>query len=1006
MAVALVILSFTCAGFLAVFVPVKRVRTSVPHLAIVLWLVGHNLIHAINAAVWAGNVDIHVPVWCDIVTKVLLGIKVALPGAFVCIASQLELTSSQRKASMDKRVLRNRMIFELFLCYVFPILYMLLHFVIQDRRFDLVKDYGCSASSHPSTLAFLITWLPPLIICSIALILSGVSIHNSGRVVGVSLNTHLETRSTLTASQFNRQLSTCMIMAGALALISLATLFSVHSFESWTSWSSVHALITKIEIVKSASDIKNVQFAWWSMFGVSVLYIILSYVIGEEGREVYRWIGEQVKRKRELPRVVLPLHFKQKQSPPEMISRSSSLTKSHLRPLTIELKSGWDDILEDKESKRKGFREDTKSPSPTFSPTHSTQPGADDQSLLDEKIRPDSPLIPCVSPATRAITEDDQMFMESTISYLSSPTAKTLGIVPPLQVPPAAKSSPPHLAVEIPPKPTSSPAPKPKSILKSPRSPPSKPVPTDINEPIGSVFDTTWPVPPISPVPTMAFSSKHAPRARSRSHSPGSAEEEMIGYASHPTINLPYRRISMTYPNAIFSAFAFIGFLMCSIPFPWHLEAWNTGTCLYMAWTGLSCLNQFVNSIIWNRNAINWSPTWCDISSRFIVGSAVAIPAASLCINRRLYHISSVRSVTISKAEKRRDVMVDLSIGLGIPLLEMILQYIVQGHRFNIFEDVGCYPFTYNTWPAYILVFCPPVAIGVVSAVYAILSIIQFNKSRSQFNDLLSGHNNLTSSRYVRLMCLAGIEVLCTVPIGSYALYLNAGHGGIRPWISWADTHYAFSRVDQFPAVLWRTNRVSESSIELTRWLVIVCAFIFFGFFGFADEARKNYRSYMQSVAKRVGISTASFGNSSGVFSSTGSKVIGSNGKVRPVLPTFVHQDFLRRHDSLDSFTDISSASIRDVSGFLNEKGDAEKQEAFNPILSYGGLTLSDVGGTLNDCNAPPYSPAPSLGASSASSLTKPEPARTRSSSIASTPSSQVPVLSEPKPKSNTPDIV
>ncbi|KAH9476719.1 Pheromone B alpha 3 receptor [Psilocybe cubensis] len=447
---------------------------------------------------------------------------------------------------------------------------------------------------------------------------------------------------------------------------------------------------------------------------------------------------------------------------------------------------------------------------------------------------------------------------------------------------------------------------------------------------------------------------------------------------------------------------------MCSIPLPWHLEAWNTGTCLYMVWTGLSCLNQFVNSVVWNDNAINWSPTWCDISSRFIVGSAVAIPAASLCINRRLYHISSVRSVTISKAEKRRDVMVDLSIGLGIPLVEMILQYIVQGHRFNIYENVGCYPFTYNTWPAYVLVYCPPIVIGIISGIYAILSIIQFNKSRSQFNDLLSGHSNLTSSRYVRLMCLAGVEVLCTVPIGVYALSLNI-RTGIQPWISWADTHYAFSRVDQFPAVLWRSTSVGESSLELSRWLVVVCAIVFFAFFGFADEAKKNYRSYMQSVAKRVGISTGSFGSSSGAFSSTGSKskVMGSNGKVRPVLPTFVHQDFLRRHDSIDSFTDVSSASLRDVSGHLNEKGDPEKQEEFNPTLSYSGLTLSDVGGTLNDCSAPPYSPAPSLGASSsASSLTVPEPARTRSNSNASTPSSQVPILSDSKSKSNTPDIV
>ena len=95
-----------------------------------------------------------------------------------------------------------------------------------------------------------------------------------------------------------------------------------------------------------------------------------------------------------------------------------------------------------------------------------------------------------------------------------------------------------------------------------------------------------------------------------------------------------------------------------------------------MVWTGLACLNQFINSIVWNNNAINWAPVWCDISSKFIVGTAVAIPAASLCINRRLYIMASVKSATptVTKAEKRRQIMVDLAIGLGLPIMEMILR--------------------------------------------------------------------------------------------------------------------------------------------------------------------------------------------------------------------------------------------------------------------------------------------------------------------------------------------
>ncbi|KAF9468427.1 pheromone receptor [Collybia nuda] len=326
-------------------------------------------------------------------------------------------------------------------------------------------------------------------------------------------------------------------------------------------------------------------------------------------------------------------------------------------------------------------------------------------------------------------------------------------------------------------------------------------------------------------------------------------------------------------PNYVFSIFAFTGFLMCCIPFPWHLQAWNTGTCLYMAWTGLSCLNLFINSVVWNTTAINYAPVWCDISAKFIVGVAVAIPASSLCINRRLYHIASVRSVTITHAEKRRGIMVDLAIGLGIPIMEMILQYIPQGHRFNIFGEVGCFPFTYNTPVAVVIVMVPPIVIGLISAVYSILAIRAFNKSRSQFKELMSSNKNLNTNRYIRLMCLAGIETLLTVPLGCYALYRNILVGQIQPWRGWEDTHLGFSRVDQIPAILWRMNPDLQGNLEMGRWMSVVCAFIFFFFFGFAEEARKNYRSVVQSVAKRVGVSSGSF--SSGMFSSSGYVVLG-----------------------------------------------------------------------------------------------------------------------------------
>jgi len=62
------ILSFICAILPLSFVPSRRVRENVSHLAFIIWLFVCNVIHGVNTTLWAGNVNIHIPVWCDLGT--------------------------------------------------------------------------------------------------------------------------------------------------------------------------------------------------------------------------------------------------------------------------------------------------------------------------------------------------------------------------------------------------------------------------------------------------------------------------------------------------------------------------------------------------------------------------------------------------------------------------------------------------------------------------------------------------------------------------------------------------------------------------------------------------------------------------------------------------------------------------------------------------------------------------------------------------------------------------
>ncbi|KAK0460303.1 pheromone A receptor-domain-containing protein [Armillaria novae-zelandiae] len=296
-----------------------------------------------------------------------------------------------------------------------------------------------------------------------------------------------------------------------------------------------------------------------------------------------------------------------------------------------------------------------------------------------------------------------------------------------------------------------------------------------------------------------------------------------------------------SYPA--FPILAFIALVLVLVPLPWHLQAWNSGTCLFMIWTALALLNVFVNSIVWHNNVTDWAPVWCDISTRINIAASVAIPAASLCISRRLYKISACQTVTVTREDKRRDIIVDLLIGVGLPLLELPLHYIVNGHRYDILEDAGCTVATYNTVPAYPLVFVWPLVICFVSSIFCLFTIRSFLRRRLQFNQFLSSNSSLTANRYFRLMALASIELLVNIPVSTYGLYININRTEIHPWVSWANTHYGWYIIDKYPALLWRMNPYTVVAVELSRWSTVFVAFVFFAFFGFSDEARKHYKA-------------------------------------------------------------------------------------------------------------------------------------------------------------------
>ncbi|TDL26971.1 fungal pheromone STE3G-protein-coupled receptor [Rickenella mellea] len=305
-----------------------------------------------------------------------------------------------------------------------------------------------------------------------------------------------------------------------------------------------------------------------------------------------------------------------------------------------------------------------------------------------------------------------------------------------------------------------------------------------------------------------------------------------------------------------FSIFAFLGLIAALLPLTWlRVTHHHVGVFIYMFWLALACLNQFINSIIWRDNAINWAPVWCDISYRLIIGVNVGLPLAALCIVRRLYHIYAndiVRTAQkLTHLKVRRETIEDLAIGIGLPVIDMALGKNITGRRFNIFEGIGCYVATYNVWPAYPLVIALPLIISVVPAVYSGLTLYTFFTKRSELERSF-GSVIMQREYCLRLVGLAFCNIIFTGPLSVFVIVMMSRD--INPYIGWDNTHSYYSIVRQVPSMIWRANHILAIELESFRWANILCAVVFFAIFGLSGEGLRTYKRAFWSVARVFGV--------------------------------------------------------------------------------------------------------------------------------------------------------
>ncbi|KAG1762809.1 GPCR fungal pheromone mating factor [Suillus placidus] len=298
-----------------------------------------------------------------------------------------------------------------------------------------------------------------------------------------------------------------------------------------------------------------------------------------------------------------------------------------------------------------------------------------------------------------------------------------------------------------------------------------------------------------------------------------------------------------------FPPVAFLAALSLLLPLPWHWRAGNVATLSIIAWLFILNVVYGVDAIIWANNVNIVIPVWCDITSKIIIGSTFALPAACLCICIHLERVASVHRAKTSQRDKRIRQLFELFMCFGLPMVFMGLHHIVQGHRFDIIEEYGCRPTTYVSIPAIFLIWVPPLTLSAITLGFACASFVHFMRRRITFaHHLDASRSGLTTSRYFRLMLMAVVEMIWNIVVTSYTLWFSTLD--LRPWTNWDDVHSNFSRIDLYATAF--TPQIVITNFYLIWWVVPASTFIFVAFFAFGKDAVDEYTACIVWIRRNV----------------------------------------------------------------------------------------------------------------------------------------------------------
>ena len=133
-----------------------------------------------------------------------------------------------------------------------------------------------------------------------------------------------------------------------------------------------------------------------------------------------------------------------------------------------------------------------------------------------------------------------------------------------------------------------------------------------------------------------------------------------------------------------------------------------------------------------------------------------------------------------------------------------------------------------------------------------------FHRQRKDVNRFLQSNDSVSRTNYFRILALASIDILLTLPFGIATIALTVSDqlsvpGGFPFYFGWTYDHTEWEPVGVSYAELVAVGKLNVAELYFTSWTSPILAFAIFGLFGVTKEARASYRCTIRTLLSWFG---------------------------------------------------------------------------------------------------------------------------------------------------------